>query len=247
MTYSANSNGQWFQNGIRVGITTDSTFVLNPGNKALLDFPVFITPLAASANNIALAQTLANAGAVALTAGVGATVGSIAGLSVILLDNSRKIVLTGALTTTLAHITINGFDQYNQKVTSTFAGPIGSTTTLSPKTFKAIYSITADAGTTGDIIVGTSDVVALPYTALKAQYVQVAWNNGNVAYTSVTAADQTTPATAITGDVYGSVTLPSSSDGTLELAGRILGKAVLPTSSSQVQTQITGISQFASF
>ncbi len=114
---------------------------------------VSVGPLAAaSANNIALSQTPAGAGAMTLN-------GSLVTAGVAVLDNPRRVLITTADTTT--KFTINGLTTTGTLLTETFL--VASGATYSQLDYAKVTSITVNQGTTAAVTVGTNGVASTPW------------------------------------------------------------------------------------
>jgi hypothetical protein len=121
--------------------------------------PITVTvgPLAAGvANNIALSQTPAGAGALTLN---GSLVNA-AGVAV--LDNPRRILITTADTTTT--FTIKGTTPTGALLTESFVVSGGST--YSTLDYATVTSITVNQGTTAAVTVGTNGIASTPWVRL---------------------------------------------------------------------------------
>lgn len=169
-----------------------------------------IVPLAAAANNIALAQI---ATALVLTAGAGVTTRTAANqLSTeLVLDVPRNVTVTAAGANTGVP-TIRGFDQYGQPMTEVLAAPSTSTVT-GKKAFKVISSVTMSATPGSNITVGTGTQYGLPAAVRdKGFIVSAKYNGADMTLASdITVADQTA-VSGTTGDVRGTA-LGATPDG----------------------------------
>lgn len=114
---------------------------------------VSVGPLAAaSANNIALSQTPAGAGAMTLN-------GSLVTAGIATLDNPRRVLITTADTTT--KFTITGTTPTGAVLTETFLVTGGAT--YSQLDYKTVTSITVNQGTTAAVTVGTNGIASTPW------------------------------------------------------------------------------------
>lgn len=123
--------------------------------------PITVTvgPLAAaSANNIALSQTPAGAGALTLN---GSTV--VAGVAV--LDNPRLVLLTFAANETGHNLVVTGTNGTNDIISETVAGTTAGTV-ATVMSYKTVSSITISAAATGALTVGTNGVADSPWVRL---------------------------------------------------------------------------------
>jgi hypothetical protein len=113
-----------------------------------------VGPLAAaSANNIALSQTPAGAGALTLN-------GSTVAKGIAVLDNPRRVLITTADTT---HIfTVTGTTPTGSGISET-VGPIASGTAYTTQDFKTVTSVTINGGATAAVTVGTNAIASTPW------------------------------------------------------------------------------------
>ena len=180
-----------------------------------------IAPAALAANNIATSQNPGSGASFTITAGAGVTAITLPnGTAAYQLDVPRavRIVAAGANTATY---TVSGYDVYGQAMTQTLAAPSTSTVTTT-KAFKTIVSITNANATAGlnNLTVGTTDVFGLPVRVTDVAYIlSVKWDATLASNAGTfTAAVQTSPATATTGDVRGTyLQTGAASDGTRRL------------------------------
>lgn len=128
---------------------------------------------------------------------------------------ARAVSLTGVASGSGGAVTVRGYDVYGQAMTETITMTSGATTTNGKKAFKFIASVTPGFTDTHTISAGTADIYGFPLKANTYGYVSATFNNAPVTAPAFVAADTTTPATAITGDVRGTMT--STSDGTKRL------------------------------
>lgn len=171
-----------------------------------------VVPAASSATAIAAAQAVAAAGYASIN-------GSTASGGVATLDCARgtTVVSTGAGDTTQT-VTITGTDYWGQAQTTQLTLN-GTTAVNGKKAFKTITAVYVSAALAGNLTVGTTAVIGLPYRVNDAGYLlRTGWNNivADNAGTFV-AADAAT-ASSTTGDVRGTYT-PSGSapDGVIRL------------------------------
>jgi hypothetical protein len=117
---------------------------------------VSVGPLAAaSANNIALSQTPAGAGALTLN-------GSLVVAGVAILDNPRRVLITTADTTHT--FTITGTIADGSIISESFKVVAGST--ASQLDYATVTSITVSGGLTGAVTVGTNGIASTPWVRL---------------------------------------------------------------------------------
>lgn len=157
-----------------------------------------IVPATLSATAVCAAQAVAAAGNATIN-------GASASGGVATFDYARAftVVSSGAGDTTQT-VTITGTDYYGQTQTQRLTLN-GTTTVTSTKTFKTITQVAVSAALAGNLSVGNANVFGLPYRVTDAGYLlRTGWDNV-VADNGGTfvAADATSPATNLTGDVRG--------------------------------------------
>ena len=173
-----------------------------------------VIPQAAVTNNIAASQTAAGAGAVTLTAGTSArSVVRNDGTTAIQLDLPRAIKVN--CSTTARAFTINGYDYYGQAMSEVITVATAATAVTGKKAFYQVTSATI-AGSATAVVIGTSDVLGLPFRVFNVAYVTSVKSNSTLAQDAGTfvAADMAT-ATSGTGDVRGTYAPATASDGTV--------------------------------
>jgi hypothetical protein len=130
---------------------------------------------------------------------------------------ARNIRITSGGNDSGITFAVVGADLYGYPQTQTVTGA-NAGVAVTTKTFKFIYSITPSAAIASTVTVGTGDVYGFPMLTSFWGDQSVIWNNANIAAnTGYTAADTTSPATGITGDVRGTYSVQSASDGTKRL------------------------------
>jgi|ERR1700754_3758231 len=201
-----------FTDGIRFGeVTTDGGQIGTNGTVS--DFTM--VPEALSANGIALSQAVAAAGFVNLN---GAKVSANSGQAI--LDHARRVTITSSGNDTGITFLVVGGDMYGKRVTQLVTGASGAAATTL-KTFKTVASVFASGAVAGTITVGYSNAFGLPVVADQAASV-VAGPKWSTVLTqdagTFVAADVTSPATNLTGDVRGVYTPSSVADGVKRLA-----------------------------
>lgn len=131
---------------------------------------------------------------------------------------ARAVSITGLSSGVGGTVTVKGLDLYGNLQTDTVTLAAGANTVNTLKAFKAITAVTPNFTDTINVAVGTADVFGFPGRADIFADVLVYWNNALItANTGFVAADTTSPATALTGDVRGSYAVQSASDGTKRL------------------------------
>jgi len=138
-------------------------------------------------------------------------------------------------------ITIRGYDLYGFPLTEALAGPASGATVNFKKAFKYIKTVSRSATVTGNLSIGTTDIVGLPFRCDNWGYAQIVFNNAFVtANTGFVAADTNT-ATASTGDVRGTYTVQGGSDG----VKRLVIFQSIPVSNVGTDTGMFGVTQFS--
>lgn len=151
------------------------------------------SPVVADADFAALAQAVAAAGALTLTA------------SPVVFDVARNVTITCAGADAARTFTVTGTDIHGSPVVENIAGA-NAGTTQGKKAFKRVISIEADAATAGNISAGFGDVLGLPFRLnRKADILAEFAADTNELASSVIVVGDATAATATTGDVRGTV------------------------------------------
>jgi hypothetical protein len=134
------------------------------------------------------------------------------------LDVARAISITSTGVDTAVVFTVTGYDIGGQLVVETITG-VNATTIAGKKAFKSILSISSDVAAAGNISVGDTDALGLPYAALAAGDVlfQYAGATEELSSSTLVLADATKPATATTGDVRGTINPNTTLDGSTEI------------------------------
>lgn len=163
-----------------------------------------IVPLALNAAAYAASQSPGSA-AVALSAGTGVTaIVDAYGVTRYTADVARGVTVTSGGNDTGIAFLIKGYDQYNAPMSQLLTGASGAAATTT-KAFKSVISVVPNGAVAGTVTVGTADLFGMPVAVIDAGYVaNIGWNNilADNGGTFVIA-DQTSPATTITGDVRG--------------------------------------------
>jgi hypothetical protein len=135
---------------------------------------------------------------------------------------ARNVRITSGGNDSGITFTVSGYDLYGYPQTATVTGAnagIASTT----KTFQFITGITASGAVASTMSVGTGDVFGFPLLSSFWGDQDIVWNNIWVtASTGYVAADTTSPATSLTGDVRGTMNVGAGgintpSNGTIRL------------------------------
>ena len=238
-----------FSDNLAIGGAITNTVVgsqggygINTRQSVVLD----IAPATLNATALVTSQALAAAGALTLTAGTSVTATVINGVTRYVLDVPRCVTITSAGADTGITFTVSGYDVYGAAMTSTVTGASGSAATTL-KAFASVTSITASGAVATTVTAGTSKTFGLPIAVATKAYISA--NNfdstiGDSGYT-LTIADTTSPATALTGDVRGTYLTAGTPDGTKRLVVEILVSAAqLSTGpSSTASTAILGVTQ----
>ena len=127
----------------------------------------------------------------------------------------RAVSLYSSANVSATTFYVSGFDPYGSAITASVAGPnAGTTTTL--KTFKWVSGVTASATTTSAVSVGVSDTYGLPFYSTAVGYLDLWWNNTNIATSATVLTSFVAGSTATTlgaSDVRGTITMNVASDG----------------------------------
>lgn len=163
-----------------------------------------IVPLTLNASGYAASQS-PGAAALTLSAGTGVTaIVDAFGVTRYTADVARGVTITSGGNDSGITFLVSGYDFYGKPMTSRVTGAnIGTVTTL--KSFMSIISIVPSAAVASTVTAGTADLFGLPVCVVDAGYIgNIGWNN-TLADNGGTfvVADQTTPATSLTGDVRG--------------------------------------------
>lgn len=142
----------------------------------------------------------ANAGS-GITAGL-APDGS--GRTIYFFDTPRCVNFTNSVDMSAFKFLITGYDLYGRLMTQLVTGP-NNTTVSSLKAFAAILSIVPTGTSASGVNYGNSDTFGLPWLISDAGYIISAkWDNTLAQNAgTLTVADQTSPATNLTGDTRG--------------------------------------------
>jgi hypothetical protein len=158
-----------------------------------------IPPQLGVSNNVAASQSI--------TLGVpGLVNGALATAGVATMDVPRTLV--GAWTGT-AVVTVTGTDYYGQKQTESSAS---GTTYTGKKAFATVTGISVSASVTG-LTLGTGNALGLPFRIQSGDWMGAFLNDVADAGTALVNADNTLPATALTGDVRGTYTATGALNG----------------------------------
>ena len=185
-------------------------------------------PQALVADNIALSQTPAAAGAITLTAGTSTrSITRSDGVAVIQLDCPRAVSIFLTTAGTARAYTVSGYDVYGQAMSEVIT-TVANATTAGKKAFFQIRSITGAVGGSGTAIyVGTNDVLGSPVRITDGGYIaHVGWAGGFALDAGTFVAAATATATTTTGDVRGTFDTSSASDGIKRLVIGVLLPAI---------------------
>lgn len=194
-----------------------------------------IVPAAASATAVCAAQAVAGAGNATIN-------GASASGGVAILDVARAVNVDSTdAGDTSQTVTVTGTDYWNQVQTETIALN-GTTAVAGKKAFKTITQVAVSAALTGNLTVGSTDVLGLPYRVTDAGYILRSGWAGALADDAGTfvAADTTSPATATTGDVRGTYVPSSAANGSRRLV-LALGLTGLQAGPNATQTGAIGV------
>lgn len=110
---------------------------------------------AAAANNIALSQTPAGAGALTLN-------GALVVAGVAILDSPRRVLFTTVSNESAKTFTVTGTNASGSTISETVTGP-NATTGFTVLDYKTVTSITVSAALTGAVTVGTNGIGGSPW------------------------------------------------------------------------------------
>ena len=194
-----------------------------------------IVPEAASATAVCAAQAVAGAGNATIN-------GASASGGVATFDVARGVNVDSTdAGDTSQTVTVTGTDYWGQAQTETIALN-GTTAVAGLKAFKTITQVAVSAALAGNLTVGSTDVLGLPYRVTDAGYILRSGWAGALANDAGTfvAADTTSPATATTGDVRGTYVPSSSANGSRRLV-LALGLTGLQAGPNATQTGAIGV------
>ena len=165
-----------------------------------------IQPLALATANLAVLQAPTAGTALTLVAGTGiqTAVNPLNGQVLYVLDVPRCISLTSSANLSGITFLVTMIDEYGQTATQLVTGPNNNTVVVK-KACIGVLSIVPQGTSASTVSVGTSDTYGLPFRCIDAGYiVSVKWA-GVLAQNAgtLTVADQTSPATNLTGDPRG--------------------------------------------
>jgi hypothetical protein len=166
-------------------------------------------PNATDANGIAQSQSPGSAGSLTLD-------GTLVSSGVATLDVPRTVSVTSGADDSGNTFTVTGEDEYGYAVVEDITGPNAGTVN-GAKAFKKVSKVEIDGSAAGNITVGTSDILGLPYALNDVADAGAFYADGTEELGSSTlqAADELT-ATATTGDVRGTVQPNTSPNGDVE-------------------------------
>lgn len=200
------------------------------------DLPIWVdfgAPIAIDANYLVTAATgaeLPNANTITYTPATNgtsplddATRASVASVvmadgstqSVFVLDVPRNVTATDTTHNTNMTVTFTSYDAYGELMTETLS--LTSTAAVAGKKahkwIKSIAFTSAGDATTNVCNVAIGDVLGLPFRIDRKERL-IPWGNGAIEVATTVVADDTSPATATTGDVRGTIDFNSASDAT---------------------------------
>lgn len=167
-------------------------------------------PETADPDGIALSQSPGSAGALTLD-------GTLVSSGVATLDVPRTVSITSGADDRGNTFTVTGEDEYGYPLVEQITGP-NITTVNGAKAFKKVSKVEIDGAAVGNITVGTSDLLGLPWALNDVADAGALYADGTeeLATATVVAADGTNPATATTGDVRGTVNPNTAPNGSVE-------------------------------
>lgn len=171
-----------------------------------------VVPAASSATAVAAAQAVAVAGNILIN-------GASASGGVATLDCARGLtVVSSASGDTSQGVFVTGTDYWGQAQTEYFLLN-GITAVNGKKAFKTVTQVYVGAALAGNITVGDTAVIGLPYRVNNAGYLlRTGWNGGVADNAGTFVAADPLPASNITGDVRGTFTPTGSApDGVIRL------------------------------
>lgn len=173
------------------------------------------TPAALAATAVCAAQAVAAAGNAVIN-GTKASAGSVVFEAASPFFARAVSVVSSAAGDTTQVVTITGTDIYGAPMTQALT--LNGTTTVSgTKAFKTITQVAVSAALAGNLSVGDTDIIGLPYRALNRSVVQMFWDTAFFT-TGTFVAGVTATATPTTGDVRGTFVPPTATNGSRRLA-----------------------------
>jgi hypothetical protein len=202
-------------------------------------YVVDMVPVALNASGYAASQS-PGASPLRLSAGAGITaIVDAYGITRYTADVPRGVTITSGGNDSGITFLIRGYDQYNSPMSQTVTGAnVGTVTTT--KTFKSVISITPSAAVASTVTAGTADLFGMPVAVLDRGYI------GNIGWANIladnggtfTTADQTNPATSLTGDVRGTYAQTgAASNG----SNRLVIEILLSEANIGLQQTIVGV------
>jgi hypothetical protein len=188
-------------------------------------------PITADVDGISAAQAIAGAGNALIN-------GALASGGVVVLDVPRGIVVDSSdAGDTTQTITITGTDLYGQAMVETIAMN-GTTAVNGVKAFKRVTQVAVDAALAGNLTVGTTDVLGLPYRPVVGGFIRGRLNEDTADAGTYVAPIRTT-STATSADVRGTYDPAVAADGT-----RVFTVAIA-VQNGPTDADAFGIAQFA--
>ncbi len=182
-------------------------------------------------DGVAEAQAVAAAGDLTLN-------GALVVAGVAIFDVPRAVENDSSSTDTTQTARVYGTDDFGVEMAEDIAFN-GTTAVAGLKAFKTVTRVAIDILLAGNATCGTTDVLGLPNKLLALDKIVTATDNGVVDAATIVVADETDPATAVTGDVRGTIDFAQAADGSALLS--VLMEVVADT-----ETDAYGLAQFTS-
>jgi hypothetical protein len=174
-------------------------------------FTYSVVPIALDADGICAAQAIAAAGNATIN-------GALASGGVVALDVPRAVsVVSANAGDTTQTVTISGTDVYGVPMTQTLTLN-GTTTASGAKAFSRVTRVAVSAALAGNLTVGSTDVLGLPYFLRdRGAVVKVGWNNALAQDAGTLVEGVSLAPSATTGDVRGTYRPSGATDGARRL------------------------------
>lgn len=133
----------------------------------------------------------------------------------------RAVSITSNAGSTAQNVTVNGYDMWGQLQSEVIPFAGGAATTNGKKAFKWITSVVPATTDAGHLMsVGTLDIFGFNMRAEFWEYLTLYYNGALItSSTGWVTADQTDPATNVTGDTRGTYAVQSATDAVKRLTG----------------------------